>query len=112
MAGNLGNNAMKYIPVGGGCECCCTANDFRTRDGNAALPIFALLLLIVCGPLWIRSAVKAEGCHSIGLDSNLLHLDYPMLALLRADKTQRKLSYVSVNNGPRDTNRKRSHLVS
>jgi 4-amino-4-deoxy-L-arabinose transferase-like glycosyltransferase len=45
------------------------------------------------------SAVKAEGCHSIGLDSNLLHLDYPMLALLSADKAQRRLSYVSVNNG-------------
>jgi 4-amino-4-deoxy-L-arabinose transferase-like glycosyltransferase len=45
------------------------------------------------------SAVKAEGCHSIGLDSNLLHLDYPMLALLSGDKVQRRLSYVSVNNG-------------
>ena len=45
------------------------------------------------------SAVRGEDCHSIGLDSNLLHLDYPMLALLTADKTQRQLSYVAVHNG-------------
>jgi len=44
-------------------------------------------------------AVRGENCHSIGLDSNLLHLDYPMLALLTADKAQRRLSYVAVHNG-------------
>jgi hypothetical protein len=43
--------------------------------------------------------VRKEECHSIGLDSNLLHLDYPMLALLTADKTHRRLSYVAVHNG-------------
>ena len=43
--------------------------------------------------------VRGEECHSIGLDSNLLHLDYPMLALLTADKIQRRLSYVAVHNG-------------
>ena len=45
------------------------------------------------------SAVRGEDCRSIGLDSNLLHLDYPMLALLTADKAQRRLSYVAVHNG-------------
>jgi 4-amino-4-deoxy-L-arabinose transferase-like glycosyltransferase len=45
------------------------------------------------------SAVKAEDCRSVGLDANLLHLDYPMLALLGGNTTKRRLSYVSVNNG-------------
>jgi hypothetical protein len=44
-------------------------------------------------------AVRGEDCRSIGLDSNLLHLDYPILALLTADKAQRRLSYVAVHNG-------------
>jgi hypothetical protein len=44
------------------------------------------------------SAIRKEDCHSIGLDSNLLHLDYPILALLSADNTQRRLSYVAVHN--------------
>ena len=45
------------------------------------------------------NAVKSESCRSIGLDANLLHLDYPMFALLNDDNAQRTLSYVSVNNG-------------
>lgn len=43
-------------------------------------------------------AAAANSCRSIGIDANLLHFEYPMMALLNEDGRQRQLSYVSVNN--------------
>ena len=43
-------------------------------------------------------AARANGCRSIGIDANLLHYEYPMMALVNKDGGQRQLSYVSVNN--------------
>jgi hypothetical protein len=45
------------------------------------------------------SAVSAESCRSVGVDANRLRFEYPMLALLSKDGVQRRLSYVSVDNG-------------
>jgi 4-amino-4-deoxy-L-arabinose transferase-like glycosyltransferase len=43
-------------------------------------------------------AARENGCHSIGIDANLLHYEYPMMALVNEDGGQRQLSYVSVKN--------------
>ncbi|MBV8438144.1 MAG: glycosyltransferase family 39 protein [Silvibacterium sp.] len=43
-------------------------------------------------------AARQNDCRSIGIDANLLHYEYPMMALVNEDGGQRQLSYVSVNN--------------
>jgi 4-amino-4-deoxy-L-arabinose transferase-like glycosyltransferase len=43
-------------------------------------------------------AVERKECNSIGIDANVLHYEYPMMALVNLDGKQRKLSYVAVHN--------------
>lgn len=49
---------------------------------------------------WIAAAktARASGCRSIGLDANLLHFEYPMMAMLTDDKVPRQIRYVDVEN--------------
>jgi 4-amino-4-deoxy-L-arabinose transferase-like glycosyltransferase len=51
-------------------------------------------------PSFIAAArtVTTEDCHSIGVDANLLHFEYPMFALLDQGTRPPRISYVSVNN--------------
>lgn len=44
------------------------------------------------------NAARASDCRSIGIDANLLHFEYPMMALVNEDGRQRQLSYVAVDN--------------
>lgn len=43
-------------------------------------------------------AAVGKDCNSIGIDGNLMHFEYPMMALLNKDGKQRRLTYVSVKN--------------
>jgi hypothetical protein len=43
-------------------------------------------------------AARATGCRTIGLDANLVHFEYPMMAMLRQDGAPRQIRYVSVEN--------------
>ena len=49
---------------------------------------------------WIAAAraARASDCRSIGLDANLLHFEYPMMAMLRSDNVPRRIRYVDVEN--------------
>ncbi len=44
------------------------------------------------------AAARASGCRTIGLDANLLHFEYPMMAMLGEDGVSRQIRYVGVEN--------------
>jgi 4-amino-4-deoxy-L-arabinose transferase-like glycosyltransferase len=44
------------------------------------------------------TAARASGCRTIGLDANLLHFEYPMMAMLGQDGVSRQIRYVGVEN--------------
>lgn len=44
------------------------------------------------------STARTSGCRSIGLDANLLHYEYPMMAMLQQDGVPRHIRYVGVEN--------------
>jgi hypothetical protein len=44
------------------------------------------------------AAARASGCHSVGLDANLMRFDYPMMAMVTEDGIARKIRYVGVAN--------------
>ena len=44
------------------------------------------------------NAARNSGCRSFGLDANLLHFEYPMMALLEKDRVPRQIRYVDVEN--------------
>jgi hypothetical protein len=41
---------------------------------------------------------RASSCRSIGIDANLLHFEYPLMAMLTNDGVSRQISYVGVEN--------------
>jgi 4-amino-4-deoxy-L-arabinose transferase-like glycosyltransferase len=43
-------------------------------------------------------AARASTCRSIGIDANLLHFEYPMMAMLNEDGVSRQISYEDVEN--------------
>jgi 4-amino-4-deoxy-L-arabinose transferase-like glycosyltransferase len=44
------------------------------------------------------AAARATDCRSIGLDADLLHFEYPMMALVNQDSTYRHIRYTGVEN--------------
>lgn len=44
------------------------------------------------------NAARNSGCHSFGLDANLYHFEYPMMALLEQGGIPRQIRYVDVEN--------------
>ncbi len=43
-------------------------------------------------------AINTSSCRSIGIDANLLHFEYPLMAMLTADGVPRQIRYVDVEN--------------
>lgn len=43
-------------------------------------------------------AARASNCRNIGIDANLLHFEYPMMAMLAQDGVPRQIRYVDVEN--------------
>jgi hypothetical protein len=44
------------------------------------------------------AAARKSGCRDIGIDANLLHFEYPMMAMLTDDGVARQIRYVGVEN--------------
>ncbi|MGO8719989.1 MAG: glycosyltransferase family 39 protein [Acidobacteriaceae bacterium] len=46
----------------------------------------------------VAGAVRNSSCRTIGIDANLLHFEYPMMAMLGQDGVSRQIRYVGVEN--------------